>query len=162
MGNTKKIKDMTKIEFQKYKRDKAKERYKKEKEKEDRKSQEMKLTGARLSNLTEEDQAWHKWCAKENKRKSRSSMTKEEVDYSRIFDRQRKRKHKKPMNEASEDGITNLLEWIKFYEESEENQKVMKRKNSEIYSLCKSHLENRSNKTEESDEKTNDHPFSTG
>ena len=70
---------------------------------------------ARLSNLTEEDQAWHKWCAKENKRKSRSSMTKEEVDYNRIFDRQRKRKYKKPTNvEASEDGITNLLEW-KFF-----------------------------------------------
>ena len=46
-----------------------------------------------------------------------------------------------------------------FYEESEQTQKVMKRKNSEIYSICKSHIDNRrsmSNKTEESANKTNE------
>ena len=101
-------------------------------------SQKKKLTEARMSNLTEEGQVWHKWCAKENNRKSRSSTTKEEANYNRIVDRQRKRKYKKPSNvEASEVGNTNLLEWINLYEESEENKQKMERKNSEIYNICK-------------------------
>jgi invasion protein IalB len=86
-----------------------------------KKSQKMKLAEPRMSNLTEKDQAWHKWCAKKNKKKSRSSMTKEDVDYNRLFDRERG--NTKTMNvEVSEAGITNLLECIQFHEENEENK----------------------------------------
>ena len=46
---------------------------------------------AKISNMSEEEKIWQKWCVKENKRKSRRSRSTADYEYERLANRQRKR-----------------------------------------------------------------------
>ena len=142
-GKKVKVKDMNKYQIRKYKSGKEKERWKNlSKETKERINSEKKEREAsKILNMTQEEKIWHRWCKKESKKKSKHSQTKEEAKYHRILDRQRKRKCKRS-NSLEKDEIDNkdLLEWISFFEESEENRSVLKRKNNKLYSICKTNL----------------------
>ena len=64
-------------------------------------------------------------------------MTKEEVEYNQIDDRQRKRRINKIKIYEVDDGKKWFLEWIDCYKESDESKKVLKRRNSKFFSMCK-------------------------
>jgi hypothetical protein len=110
-----------------------------------------------MSNMSEIQKMGHNWFERDNKRKSRSSMTKEEVEYNRIVDRQRKRKAKKSKRVVEIDEVDNskreLLEWVEFYKESDESKKVLKRKNFKFFSMCKAQCNNEENKNSDTEEK---------
>jgi hypothetical protein len=91
----------------------------------------------------------HNWCERDNKSKSRNSMTKEEVEYNKIDDRQRKRKVKKNKIDEVDDDNKEFLEWVDFYIESDKSRHVLKRRNSKFFTMCKAQCDNE--KIEESD-----------
>ena len=122
MENTqkKKLKDKNQNEIRKYKREKERERWR---------------------NLDGEIKGKIILQKKENMKKSRNSRTLEEAKFQRIVDRQRKRNGKK--SDISENGKMcnkDLLEWIGFFQESEDNRALLKIKNNELYSTCKAYL----------------------
>ena len=76
-------------------------------------------------------------------------MTKEEVEYNKIDDRQRKRKVKKNKIDEVDDDNKEFLEWVDFYIESDKSRNVLKRRNSKFFTMCKAQCDNE--KIEESD-----------
>ena len=56
----------------------------------------------------------HNWCQRDNKRKSRNSMTKEEVEYNKIDDRQRNRKVKENKIDEVDDDKKEFLKGAKI------------------------------------------------
>ena len=138
-----KVKDMNRYQIRKYKSEKERERWKNlSKETKGRINLEKRnLKASKISTMSDEEKIWYRWCEKESKKKSRHSQKKEEAKYQRIVDRQRKRKGKKSsILENDEMSKKDLLEWISFFEESEENRSMLKRKNSKVYSICKANL----------------------
>ena len=74
----------------------------------------------KMSNMSEIHKIMHNACERDNTRKSRNSMTKEEVEYNKIDDRQRKRRVKNNRIDEVDAGKREFLEWVDFYKESDE------------------------------------------
>ena len=145
MENTqkKKLKDMNRYQIRKYKSEKERERWRNlnVEIKEKMNIQKKDSKALKLSTMTDEEKIWYRWCEKQNKKKSRHSQTKEKAQFQRIVDRQRKRNGKKEStSEKGNMSKKDLLEWLCFFQEREENRVLLKMEHSELYNICQSHL----------------------